>query len=124
MSFVYRISPSGNHVEVVGTGRLTTRECIGLVNRILSDPRRHSNATALIDLRDATYRPRSLSDVIKIAQSVGAFHSLLSNNIAIVAQRSTLFLAEILSTAIRKATRVSIKVFVELSAARKFCRRA
>jgi len=31
MAFAYEISPSSNHVQIVGTVKITTADCIGLV---------------------------------------------------------------------------------------------
>ena len=122
MPLIYRISPSGHHVRIVGTGTLTTRDCITLIRRVLSDTHRAPDASAFVDLRDATYNPMNLEDVITIAREVRAFHSRIRNNVAIVARRSTLFLAELLSEAIRKTFDLSIRVFVDASAARAYCR--
>jgi len=123
MSLNYIISPSGNHVQIVGIGRITTRDCVGLVKHIVADIHRHSDATALVDLRNAFYRPRNLGEIGEIVKAVKAFHSEIHSNIAIVAKRSTLFLAELFSAAMRRTTPVSIKVFVDVAAAETFCRK-
>ncbi len=123
MSLNYIISPSGNHVQIVGIGRITTRDCVGLVKHIVADIHRHSDATALVDLRNAFYRPRNLGEIGKIVKAVKALHSGIHSKIAIVAKRSTLFIAELFSTTIRKTTPLSIKVFVDVSAAETFCRK-
>ena len=123
MSLNYVISPSGNYVQIVGIGRITTRDCVGLAKHIVADIHRHSDATALVDLRDAYYRPNNLGEIGEIVKAVKAFHSGIHSKIAIVAKRSTLFIAELFSTTIRKTTPVSIKVFVDVAAAETFCRK-
>ncbi|MEI8122771.1 MAG: STAS/SEC14 domain-containing protein [bacterium] len=123
MALNYIISPSGNHVQIVGIGRITTRDCVGLVKHIVADIHRHSDATALVDLRNAFYRPKNLGEIGEIVKAVKAFHSGIHSKIAIVAKRSTLFLAELFSAAMRRTTPVSIKVFVDVAAAETFCRK-
>ncbi|MEI6564059.1 MAG: hypothetical protein WCO42_07120 [bacterium] len=122
MGFAYEISQSGNHVQVVGTGKITTAECIGLVERVMSDPRHRPDSTALIDLRDAIYEPKDMAEVIQISTALEAFHYVLKDNIAIVARQSTLFPAEIFSTHVREAINIRIRVFVDMDAAEEFCR--
>lgn len=120
MAFTYEISPSGNHLQIVGTGKITTIDCIGLVERVMSDPRCRPDSTALIDLRDVTYEHKDKAEVIQISTALKVFHSMLRNNIAIIANRATLFPAEILSTHVREATNVRIRVFVDIEAAEAF----
>jgi len=122
MGFSYTISLSGNHIQIVGIGEITTLDCIEEIERVMSDPRCRPDSTALIDLRDATYKPRTQEEVIHIAEVLEMFSSMMQNNIAIVARRATLFPAEILSSHVRKAIDVKIRVFVDLAAAEAFCR--
>jgi len=121
MSLAYKISPSGEHVRIVGTGGITTNDCIGMVKRVLSNPRRRPNATALIDLRAATYKSHHPAEVIDIAMSLATFHSKIKNHIAIVATQSTIFPAEIFATYLRKVTHLGIRVFADIAAAKAFC---
>jgi len=121
MSFAYEISPSGAHVRIVGADNITTADCVRLVRSVVSNPRCRPDSTALVDLRAAIYEPRAMEEVISIATTLEMFPSMLGNNIAIVARRATLFYAEIFSAHVRAATRVPIKVFVELDAAVRFC---
>jgi hypothetical protein len=121
MSFAYKLSPSGDHVLVVGKGKITTDECISLVRRILSDPRHQPDATGLIDLRKATYELKHPAEIIRIAKALESFHSVLKNNIAIVAKRAMLFPAEILSLHARMTKHIGIRVFLNLTAAKNFC---
>ena len=120
MALAYEISPSGDQVRVVGTGGLTTADCIGLVRRVMTDPRNRPESAALIDLRKATYQAEDMAEVVDIAKALEAFHSLLKNNIAIVAERSLLLPAEILATHVKIATNTAIKVFVDVAAAEAF----
>jgi hypothetical protein len=122
MSLAYRISPVGAYVRIVGTGKITTDDCIRLVKRLLHDPRRRPNSTALIDLRNAIYTPDHDAEVIYVGQALKAFHFTLRNKVAIVAKQSMIFPAEILSTYVRKVTHLGIMVFADLGAARAFCR--
>ena len=124
MSFTYTLWPSGEHVRIVGTGRITTNECIELVQRVMSDPRRQSDATALIDIRDVSYDFRDKKDVVLIAKALEEFQLSLKNNIAIIAQKSTLFPAEIFCLHVRGVTNIGIRVFVDMDAAKAFCRHA
>lgn len=121
MTFDYKFMQSGEHVRIAISGKITSNGCKGLIERVMSDPLLHPNSTALIDLRDATYERESKAEVIDIATALETFHSMLKNNIAIVAMRSTLFYAEIFSTHVRAATNVGIKVFVDIAAAEAFC---
>ncbi|MEI6149128.1 MAG: hypothetical protein WCS01_08550 [bacterium] len=121
MAIDYMITPSGDQVRVVGTGVLTTRDFIAAVERIHSDPRCLPESSALIDLRDATYEPKDQAEVIDIATALEAFRSVLNNNIAIVARRSTIFFAELFSAHVRAATHVGVRVFTDLGAAVAFC---
>ena len=121
VSFAYKMSPSGDHVLVVGKGKITTDECISLVRRILSDPRHQPDATGLIDLRKATYELKHPAEIIRIAKALESFHSVLKNNIAIVAKRAMLFPAEILSLHVRATKHIGIRVFLNLTAAKNFC---
>lgn len=122
MAFAYRISSSGDQVRIVGTGKITTAQCIRIVDRVMSDPRRHLDATALVDLHKATYKPADLAEVIDIAEELLKFRSGLKATIAIVARRSTLFPSAILSAYLRRAAKVGIRVFVDLAAAEAYCR--
>ena len=115
------MSSSGDHVLVVGKGKITTDECITLVRRILTDPRHRPNATGLIDLRNATYDLKHPSEIIRIAKTLESFHSVLKNNVAIVAKRATLFPAEILSLHVRATKHIGIRVFLNLTAAKNYC---
>jgi hypothetical protein len=121
MSLAYRISPSGDRVRIVGIGEITTDDCIGMVKRVLSNPRRRPNATALIDLRDATYKPQDQAEVIDVAMALATFHSRVKNHIAIVAKQSTIFPAEIFAAYLRKATHLGIRVFADIAAAKAYC---
>ncbi len=121
MSLTYEISPAGDRVRIVGKEKMTTRACVRLAERVLTDPRCRADSTALIDLRDAVYEPKDLTEVLDIGREMDKFHSKLKNNIAIVAKRSMLFPAELLCTYIRKATSVGIRVFVDAAAAEEFC---
>jgi len=121
MPYTYKISPSGDHVDIIGTGEISTAECLKLIKMIISDPNQNAESTALIDLRDATYFTRDRAEVVKIAKALEANHTVLKNNIAIVAKKATLFHAELLARHVREATEVSIKVFVDYAAAKAFC---
>ena len=122
MSLAYEITALGDHVRIVGTGRITTKDCIGVVEHVLHDPRCRPDSTALVDLRDATYDPSEQAEIIDIAKAMESFPTMLKNNIAIVAKQSTIFLAEILSTYLRQVANIGIRVFVDITAAEAFCR--
>jgi len=121
MQFDYKFMRSGEHVRIAISGKITSHECQGLIERVMCDPLLHPNSTALIDLRDATYEHEAKAEVVDIATALETFHSTLKNNIAIVAMRSTLFYAEIFSAHVGAATNVGIKVFVDIAAAEAFC---
>jgi hypothetical protein len=120
MSLAYEISQSGDQVRVVGKGKITTRECIGLIKHVMTDRRCHLDAMALVDLRDATYETHDLAEVVDIARTLEKFASRLKSHIAIVARQSLLLPTEILATHVRKATHAGIRVFVDLAAAKSF----
>lgn len=122
MDFTCKILQSGDHMRIVVCGKITADDCIGLIEQVMSAPQRHLDSTALIDLRNATYDFRDKTDVIRIAHALEAFQSLLKNNIAIVAQKCTLFPAEIFCLHIRETTNLGIRVFVDITAAETFCR--
>jgi hypothetical protein len=92
-----------------------------MVRKVMSDPLCHYESSAIVDLRAASYEPGDMAEVIRIAKTLEAFHSMLGSSIAIVARRSTIFFAEIFSAHVRAAANVAVKVFVELSAAEAFC---
>lgn len=121
MAIFYEISRSGDHIKIVGTGEITTADCIRIIECVMSDPRCRPDSTALIDLSDATYAPSDRREVIHIAEALKMFSFMMKNNIAIVARRATLFPAEILSSHIRRAINVRMRVFVDLAAAEAFC---
>lgn len=87
----------------------------------MTDPRCRPDSTALINLSEASYEPGDQAEVFRIASSLETFHSMMQNNIAIVANHAMLFVAEILSSHIRKTLNVKIRVFVDLDAAQAFC---
>ena len=121
MSFAYKISRSGDHVLVVGKGEITTDECLGVVRRILSDPRHCPNATGLVDLRHATYEFGNPSEVIRIAEALESFHAVIKNHIAIIAKGTTLFPAELFSLHARATKHIGIRVFLTFAAAKNYC---
>ena len=122
MALCYDITPSGNQVRILGTGALTTAEFIAMIERLCSDPRCRSDSTALVDLRNASYKPEDDAEIIDIARALGAFRSVLKSNIAIVTKQSTLFLAELFSLHVRDSTNAEVRVFADISAAEAFCR--
>ncbi len=122
MALTYEISPSGDQVRVVGTGEITTADCIGLVRRVIADPRNHPDSSALVDLRNATYQAADLAEVIDIAKALETFHFGARNHVAIVAKESLLLPTEIFVTHVKIATDAGIKVFVDLAAAEAFVR--
>lgn len=122
MPFVYKISPSGHHIRVVGTGRITTTNCISILGEVLSDPRCLPHSTALIDLSGAAYVHKDKMEVIKIAKAMEAGKALLKNRIAIVAKHAELFPAEILSLYLREMSDIRIRVFTDIDAGEAFCK--
>ena len=122
MTCAYKIMQTGNHMRVVVSGVITPDECIGMVERVVSDPLRHLDSTALIDLRSATYLISNRKDVIRIASALETFHSVLRNNIAIVAPQCTLFPAGLVSAHVRSAMDGGIKIFPDMKSAEAFCR--
>jgi hypothetical protein len=122
MSFSYRILLSGHHVQVVGRGAVTTTDCIDILMRVLGDPRTRPDSTALIDLRSADYMTADESEIIAIAKAMEQRSRKLQNNIALVAKRSMLLLAELLAARVRSVARIPMRVFVDLKAAQAFCR--
>jgi hypothetical protein len=122
MAYTYKISPRGEHVQIVGIGEVNTAECIDIITRVITDPCCRSDSTAIIDLRDAVYVAKDRSEVIQIASTMEACVAFLRSNIAIVASRGTLFPAELLARHVREAAKVNIRVFVDLDAAEAFCK--
>ena len=122
MALAYHISPSGDHVRIVGTGAITTDECIGMVGHILADPLRRPNTTALVDLRDASYVPEDNAEVVDIAKAVESLPFMRTTKVAIVATQSTIFPAELFCAHVREAIHLAIRVFVDLAAAESFCK--
>jgi hypothetical protein len=124
MSFDYQISPSGDHVSVVGTGKITTDSCIRIIGNILSDPRCRPDSTALIDLSDAVYSYNDEQEVIRVAKALEAGKDLLKNRIAIVAKQATLFPVEIFSLYMREISHINVRVFLSLTSAMDYCKGA
>ena len=120
MSLAYEISPSGDQVRVVGKGRMTADDFVDVIEHVIADPRNRPDSSALVDLRNATYKADNLVDVICIAKALETFHFVLQNKIAIVAKQSLLFPAEVVATHVRKTAHVAIRVFVDLAAAEAF----
>jgi hypothetical protein len=121
MSFSYRISPSKDHVHVVGKGPVTADDCIGIVKRVLADPRCLPESTALIDLREAAYATADRRDLMGIAEVIEGLSSMFKNNVAIVARGSTLFISELISAHVRDTAHILMRVFVDKAAAEDFC---
>ena len=121
MSFDYTIAPSSGHVKVIGTGAITTSDCIQIIDRVMSDPRCCPDSTGLIDLRNAIYHPDDEAEIINIAKEMESFQAKLHNKIAVVARRATLLTAELFSVHVRTTTNVHIRVFTDFSAAEAFC---
>ena len=121
MALTYDISPSGDRVRIVGAGALTTSDFVAIIQRIHSDPRRLPDSTALVDLRDASYQPKDDAEIIHIAKALEAFRAVVNNNIAIVANKCTVFLAELFSLHVRAETHVEVRVFTDIRAAEAFC---
>ena len=120
MALAYEISSSGDQVRVVGTGKITTADCVGLVEHVMTDTRCRRDAKALVDLRNAIYQPKNLAEVIDIAKVLETFASRLKSHIAIVAKQSLLLPTEVLATHVRQATHAGIRVFVDVAAAKSF----
>ena len=123
MSLTYKISRFEDQVYLVGKGRLTAADCIGVVKRVLADPHCHPESTALIDLREAIYETSDMSDIIRVAKSIEKMASLFKNNVAIVARGAIIFPAELLAFHVRNLACIRIKVFADLAAAKAFCRK-
>jgi hypothetical protein len=121
MALTYDISPSGDRVRIIGAGTLTTDDFVAIIQRIHSDPRCLPDSTALVDLRDASYQPEDDAEVIHIAKALEAFRAMVNNNIAIVANKCTIFFAELFSIHVRAETRVEVRVFTDIHAAEAFC---
>lgn len=122
MSLRYTIPESGDLVRVVGTGLITTRQCMKVLDRIMSDPRHRAESAAVVDLRKAVYKPGNLSEVLDIAKTMHAVRAMLKGRIAIVAERTTILPAEIVSSHLRKVAGIGIRVFADVAAAKAFCR--
>ena len=122
MAFVYQISPSGDHVKAVGTGKISTDDCIGIIKRVLTDPHCNPDSTALIDLSGAVFTYKAEKEVIRIAKALESGKKLLKNRIAIVAKQATLFPAEILSLYMRQSLDIQIRVFTSIQAGKAFCK--
>ncbi|MEI6789031.1 MAG: hypothetical protein WCL49_11200 [bacterium] len=122
MSLVYSINDSGSHLTVTGTGKVTAECCINLLKDILKDPRCQPDQTALIDMREATVGGIETSGILAIAKLMEECSQIFKNHIAIVARSSDLLSAELLSTHVRNAKKISIRVFVDQAAAMDYCR--
>ena len=109
-------------MRVVGSGELTTVECVSLVKHVIADPRNLPDSSTLVDLRNASYQTEDLADVIDIAAALEKFHFVAKNHVAIVAKESLLLPTEIFVTHVKIATDAGIKVFVDLAAAEAFVR--
>ena len=120
MSLEYRILQPENHVRIVGSGNITPDELTCVINQVMADPRCSPESTALIDLRNATYRSDSIHKTIMVAKAVESFPDMLKGKIAIVAARSTLLVAEIISLHMRTVADVGIRVFLDIDAAEEF----
>lgn len=122
MSLVYSINDSGNHLTVIGTGKVTAENCISLLSEILKDPRCQPDQTALIDMRAATVGGIEPAGILVIAKLMEECSQVFKNHIAIVARSSDLLSAELLSTHVRNARNIPLRVFVEHDAAMDYCR--
>jgi hypothetical protein len=122
MGLTYDIPSSGDHVRVTASGVLTTDDLVAVIERITSDTRWLLYASALVDLRAATYVHNGAEEIIHVATTVERFRSALKGNIAIVAGPHTAFLAGIFATHVSRNTAIPIKVFMDLAAAEEFCK--
>jgi hypothetical protein len=121
MAFEYKLSKDGGHVTVVGKGELTVDDSIKLLKIILKDPKCSPDQTALIDLRKATFPNIEGNKILTLANLIEDFEFMFKNNIAIIAQSSTLLAAELLSFHVRTAKNISIRVFLDGAAALEYC---
>jgi len=121
MSFIYEFSPTNDQIFIVGSGKVTTADCIDLINNVMADPRCNPDSTGLIDLREVTYEPDDMAEVFQIATALESFQSLLGNNIAVIARQATLFPSEMFSAHVRQVIHANIKVFLDMEAAKAFC---
>jgi hypothetical protein len=122
MSLTYTISESGNHLTVVGTGKVTSEHCIELLKVILQDPLCRPEQTALLDMRKATFPDLESAGIIALAKLIEEFSDVFKTHVAIVAKSTALLSAELLSTHVRNAKNISIRVFVDHAAALDYCR--
>jgi hypothetical protein len=123
MSLTYTINESGNHLTVVGTGKVTSARCIELLKKILQDPRCRPDQTALLDMRRAIFQSLESEGIIALAKLIEEFSDVFRKPVAIVAQSTALLSAELLSTHVRNAKNISIRVFVDYNAAMDYCRK-
>jgi hypothetical protein len=122
MPLTYDIAPSGDQLRIVGSGPLTTDDLVAAIKLITSDRHWILYASALVDLRTATYKHKDQAEIIKVATALEAFSSALKGNIAIVAGPGISFFAEIFAVHVRQTTDIPIRVFADLHAAEEFCR--
>jgi hypothetical protein len=122
MSLTYTINESGNHLTVIGTGKVTSENCIDLLKVILQDPRCLPEQTALLDMRKATFPGLESAGIIALAKLIEEFSDVFKMHVAIVAQSTALLSAELLSTHVRNAKDINIRVFVDVDAALDYCR--
>lgn len=120
MPLLCELSSTGDRVRITATGEITTDECIGLVDQVMSDPRIRQGNMTLIDLCDAIYEPRDQAELVDIARALAASQGRLKNRIAIVARQAMLFFAEVVALHVREATHRAIRVFVDAAAAEEY----
>jgi len=121
MSLTYKINDCGSHVSIVARGKVTAEQCVAFVRRLVKDPHCRPDQTALIDFRNAVFQSRKPGDILDIARTIESIEYLCRNKIAIVARSATLFTAELMSLHIRRAKHISIRVFLDLAAAKSYC---
>lgn len=121
MSLIYTVDTRAKLVTIVGTGKVTATDLLSLIRRIAVDPAYLPNLPALVDMRKAVFESRRRGDILDVARRIEETEAFLKSHIAIVARAATLLTAELMSAHIRAAKHISIRVFLDISAAMNFC---
>ena len=121
MAFEYTVNLAQEHVRMIGTGPFAGREWINGIRQLAADPRYQPHFTILIDLRALKFEPSRQSEVVEVAEILAGLEAWYKNHIAIVAQGAALLAAEALAVFVRISGHISMRVFIDESAAELYC---
>ena len=120
MPLDYSIDPDRAHVCIVGTGPVSMRSMIAVVERVAADTHFSSHFTVTFDLRDVEYTAE-LGDGNTLAAVLRRKDSDFQNRFAVVVSEPLHFLARLYCALTHMAGFDKIECFTDMEEAREWC---